>query len=56
MFSPVMSPFKYYVSIDVDGWGGQMLMFAHKVGGWVGVAKGKHEKFQYENLIFQISR
>ena len=25
---------KYYVSKEVGGWGGQMLMFADKVGGW----------------------
>ena len=29
-----MGPFKYYVSKEVGGWGGQMLMFADKVGGW----------------------
>ena len=27
-------PFKYYVSKEVGGWGGQMLMFADKFGGW----------------------
>ena len=27
-------PFKYYVSKEVGMWGGQMLMFADKVGGW----------------------
>ena len=27
-------PFKYYVSKEVGGWGGQLLMFADKVGGW----------------------
>ena len=26
-------PFKYYVSKEVGGWGGKMLMFADKVGG-----------------------
>ena len=27
-------PFKYYVSKEVGGSGGQLLMFADKVGGW----------------------
>ena len=27
-------PFKYYVIKDVGGWGGQMMMFDDKVGGW----------------------
>ena len=26
--------FKYYISKELDGWGGQLLMFADKVGGW----------------------
>ena len=29
-------PFKYYVIKEVGGWGGQMMMFDDKVGGWVG--------------------
>ena len=27
-------PFKYYVIKEVGGWGGQMMMFDDKVGGW----------------------
>ena len=27
-------PFKYYVIKEVGGWGGQMIMFDDKVGGW----------------------
>jgi hypothetical protein len=29
-------PFKYYVIKEVGGWGGQMMMFDDKVGGWGG--------------------
>ena len=28
-------PFKYYVIKQVGGWGGQMIMFDDKVGGWL---------------------
>ena len=31
-------PLKYYVIKEVGRWGGQMMMFDDKVGGW-GVAK-----------------
>ena len=31
---PRKGPFKYYVSKEVGGWGGQLLTFADKVGGW----------------------
>ena len=27
-------PFRYYVIKEVGGWGGQMMMFDYKVGGW----------------------
>ena len=27
-------PFKYYVIKEVGGWGGQMMVFDDKVGGW----------------------
>ena len=27
-------PFKYYIIKEVGGWGGQMMMFDDKVGGW----------------------
>jgi hypothetical protein len=27
-------PFKYYVIKEMVGWGGQMMMFDDKVGGW----------------------
>ena len=32
-FHSCKGPFKYYVSKELGGWGGQMLMFANKVGG-----------------------
>ena len=30
-----MGPFKYYVIKEVGGWGGQMMMFDDKMGGWM---------------------
>ena len=33
-----MGPFKYYVIKEVGGWGGQIMIFDDKVGGW-GAAK-----------------
>ena len=30
----VVTVYKYYVSKEVGGWGGQLLMFADKVDGW----------------------
>jgi hypothetical protein len=30
----LIGDFKYYVSKEVGGWGGQLLTLADKVGGW----------------------
>ena len=34
MLAYLKGAFKYYVIKEVGGWGGQMMMFDDKVGGW----------------------
>ena len=49
-------PFKYYVSKEVGGWGGQLLTSADKVGGWgwpnTDVSKKKKKSIQQKSFLF----
>ena len=40
-------PFKYYVIKEVGGWGGQMMMFDDKVGGWGRLNDDVSKKYTY---------
>ena len=59
-FSPssiAEGPFKYCVSKEVGGWGGQLLTSADKVGGWgwpnTDVSKKKEKNFiQQKSFLF----
>ena len=43
-------PFKYYVIKEVGGWGGQMMMFDDKVGGWGWLNDDVIQKYTRTNL------
>jgi hypothetical protein len=46
-----MGPFKYYVIKEVGGWGGQMMMFDDKVGGWGWLNADVIKNIQGKNFV-----
>ena len=47
-------PFKYYVIKEVGGWGGQVMMFDDKVGGWGRLNDDVSKNIQGKKLCFRI--
>jgi hypothetical protein len=45
-------PFKYYVIKEVGGWGGQMMMFDDKVGGWGWLNDDVSKKYTRKKTLF----
>ena len=45
-------PFKYYVIKEVGGWGGQMMMFDDKVGGWRWLNADVIKKYTRKKTLF----
>ena len=45
-------PFKYYVIKEVGGWGGQMMMFDDKVGGWGWLNADVIKKYKRKKTLF----
>ena len=48
-------PFKYYVIKEVGGWGGQMMMFDDKVGGWGWLNDDVSKKYTRKKTLFNSS-
>jgi hypothetical protein len=51
-FLPPKEPFKYYVIKEVCGWGGQMMMFDDKVGGWGWLNADVIKKYTRKKTLF----
>ena len=49
-------PFKYYVIKEVAGWGGQMMIFDDKVGGWGWLNAVVIKKYTRKNTLMRAQK